>query len=156
MQISFDLDDTLVCQQNHIPQDPNPIPCFLKPWFREPLRAGTGQLMTTLKEQGHTVYIYTSSYRATFYIRCWFWLYGIELKRIINQTVHNQSVQENLGRDCPSKAPHWFGIDLHIDDAEGVQQEGKKFGFQVCRISPQNEYWVTQVLEAVQKLRDRL
>ncbi|NEO84600.1 MAG: hypothetical protein F6J87_10155 [Spirulina sp. SIO3F2] len=155
MKISFDLDDTLVCRQNNIPQEPNPIPFFLKPWFREPLRAGTCQLMTTLRKQSHEICIYTSSYRSPFYIRCWFWLYGITLGEVINQTVHNQHLQNSQRRDRPSKDPRLFGIHLHIDDSEGVKQEGKKLGFRVCQISPQDDCWVTRVFEEVQGLSDR-
>jgi hypothetical protein len=35
----------------------------------------------------------------------------------------------------PSKNPRAFGIDLHVDDSEGVKLEGKKYGFKGVRVT---------------------
>ena len=40
-----------------------------------------------------------------------------------------------------SKYPPAFGIDLLIDDAEGVSIEGERFGFRVFRISGNDLSW---------------
>ncbi len=54
-----------------------------------------------------------------------------------------------VGRHGPSKYPPAFGIDLHIDDSEGVGLEGERHGFTVVVVSPEDPDWVTRVLEAV-------
>ena len=46
----------------------------------------------------------------------------------------------------PTKFPSQFGIDLHIDDSEGVVIEGKEYGFKVLRVDPEDKNW-TQTIE---------
>ena len=51
----------------------------------------------------------------------------------------------------PSKYPPAFGIDLHVDDSEGVAEEGKLHRFEVVVVSPYDEDWVARVLKAIQR-----
>lgn len=54
------------------------------------------------------------------------------------------------GFSClPSKFPLAFGIDLHIDDSEGVRMEGEAHGFRVLVVRPDDERWTLRVLDAV-------
>jgi hypothetical protein len=147
-RISFDLDDTLICGE-HVPSEPNRIPFFFKPWINEPLRLGSCTLMKQLKQYGCEIWIYTSSYRSPCLIRLWLRCYGIHVAGVINQTVHNAYLRRNSGYDRASKNPKAFGIDLHVDDSEGVRLEGKKYGFEVVVISPENRNWNLVVIEAV-------
>lgn len=48
----------------------------------------------------------------------------------------------------PTKNPAAFGIALHIDDSEGVRQEGEAHGFRVLVISRNDEDWTDRVLQA--------
>jgi hypothetical protein len=54
-----------------------------------------------------------------------------------------------VGRHGPSKYPPAFGIDLHVDDSEGVGLEGQRYGFAVVVVSPEDPDWAARVLEAV-------
>ncbi|HEX8957572.1 MAG TPA: hypothetical protein VF798_14925 [Burkholderiaceae bacterium] len=54
------------------------------------------------------------------------------------------------GGAWPSKNPKAFGIDLHVDDSQGVFLEGQRFGFQVVVVSLDDGAWDTQVLCAAQ------
>ena len=49
----------------------------------------------------------------------------------------------------PSKYPPAFGIDLHVDDSEGVRMEGDEHGFRVVVVRPDDENWIQRVLDAV-------
>lgn len=150
MRISFDLDDTLICYQKNIPFEPNRIPFFFKAWINEPLRLGSCKLMKQLKQYGCEIWIYTSSYRSPCLLRLWLRCYGIHVRGVINQAVHNTYLRRNLGDKRASKNPKAFGIDLHVDDSEGVRLEGEKYGFEVVVISPEDRNWNLAVLEAVQ------
>src|SRR5262245_26881609 len=143
MRISFDVDDTLVC-------DPSvPTEQLVRWWsrwrYRELLRRGTRDLMRELAGGGHELWIYTTSYRPPRYLRGWFGSVGVRLSGVVNQHRHELIV----GRRGPSKYPPAFGIDLHVDDSEGVGEEGRRHQFGVVVVSPSDLDWTARVLEAV-------
>ncbi len=143
MRISFDVDETLVCGS------PVPSEQFLSWWrrwlYRERIRLGTRDLMLELASRHHEVWIYTTSFRSPRYMRGWFAGFGVRLSGVVNQVRHDRQV----GRRGPSKLPSAFGIDLHVDDSEGVAEEGRRHGFDIIVISPDDTQWVARVLEAV-------
>ncbi len=151
MRISFDLDDTLICDRRYVPCEPNRVPFFLKPWINEPLRLGTRELIQELQQYGHEISIYTTSYRSPCYVRLWLLCYGIKVVEIINQNIHNKYLRSHPGYSLPSKNPRAFGIDLHVDDSEGVKLEGKKYGFKVVVIAPDDLSWNLAVLKAISR-----
>ncbi len=151
MRISFDLDDTLICYNPVVPCEPNRVPFFLRSWFEEPLRRGTVELMQELTRQGHSIWIYTSSYRPPRQVKYWFRFYGIKVDAVINQELHEKVVGRGpLGRYA-SKYPPAFDIDLHVDDLEGLRLAGEERGFRVIIVSMNDESWAERVLEAVQE-----
>lgn len=149
MRISFDVDDTLVLYEPGAPIE-RLVPWWWRWCFKEPLRFGTKQLMQLLQAQGHELCIYTTSYRSPFYLRSWFRSLGINLVDAINQDVHDRKVPKSkFPGYAPSKYPPAFGIDLHIDDSEGVAMEGREHGFKVCVVSPMDTEWGNRIVEAV-------
>ncbi len=42
-----------------------------------------------------------------------------------------------------------FGIDLHIDDSEGVRLEAEKYGFRALIIGEYDRQWTETVLQAI-------
>ncbi len=74
------------------------------------------------------------------YIRWLFWLHGIWLAGVVNQARHAREV-----RVRSTKYPPQFGIDLLIDDSEGVRIEGERHGFEVLVINPTDADWVAKV-----------
>jgi hypothetical protein len=148
MIISFDLDDTLIPGNKHFNTESQ---TFIQKIFGvEKLRAGTIQLIKSLQEQGHTIFIYTTSLRKIRKIRWTFLSYGIKLDKIINQTVHEKSVGQN-SRIC-SKYPPAFGIDVHIDDSKGVELEGNHFSFKTIIITENDTCWTEFILKAIQQV----
>jgi hypothetical protein len=149
MRISFDVDDTLVCG----PQVPTEqfVPWWRRCWYPELLRHGTRDLMRELLARRCRLWIYTTSYRSLHYLRRWFANFGIPLEGVVNQYRHERVIQRSadLAYHCPSKYPPAFGIDLHVDDSEGVALEGKQHHFRVLVVSPDDPDWTTRVLEAV-------
>jgi hypothetical protein len=145
MRISFDLDNTIVCGPA-VPRE------FLTPWwlawyYREPVRLGTQGLMRDLATQGCDLWVYTTSFRSRAYIRTWFRGFGVRLGGVINQERHLAAV----GEAGPSKLPSAFGIDLHIDDSEGVAIEGRRHGFDVLVIRPEELDWIDRIVSAVRE-----
>ena len=104
--------------------------------------------MKELLAGGHQLWIYTTSDRPQRYLRRWFASFGIPIWGVVNQPRHVRVV----GRQGPSKYPPAFGIDLHIDDSEGVAMEGKQHRFRVIVVSPNDPDWAARVLEGVQAI----
>lgn len=144
-RVSFDVDDTLT----GIPEMPAEPP--LSRWrlllHPEPLRLGAVALMADLIRRNVEVWVYTTSYRTPRYLRGWLRAFGIPIAGAINQTCHDRIV----GRQGPSKYPPAFGIDLHIDDSEGVADEGLRHGFDVVVVAPGDPCWAMRILEAVDR-----
>jgi hypothetical protein len=145
MRISFDLDDTLICYQPGTLHEPNRAPRLLRWWAREPLRLGAADLMRELSAAGHELWVYTTSYRDPFAVRWWLRFHGVRVRYVVNQHRHDRFV----GRGSPSKDPGRFGIDLHIDDSWGVWVEGRRHGFRVLVVLPDDPDWTAKVREAV-------
>ena len=142
MRISFDIDDTLVCGSSVPTEDV--VPRWRRWRYRERLRRGTNALMNALLVRRWEIWIYTTSYRSSGYLRGWFKSFGIPIDGVVNQSSHDQVV----GRKGPSKYPPAFGIDLHVDDSDGVRLEGERHGFAVVVVSPEDPDWTSRVLLA--------
>jgi hypothetical protein len=142
MRIAFDLDNTLIRNSYDFPVE-KPIRNF---WAKilhfEPLRHGIIEIINFYRQHNCEIWVYTTSFRSTFYIRKIFWLYGIQLDGVVNQTIHNQEVNIRT-----TKYPPQFGIDILIDDSEGVAIEGKKYNFEVIVIAPDDEKWVEKLVD---------
>lgn len=138
-RISFDVDDTLT----GIPGMPTePPPRWWWAWLRpEPLRRGSVALMRELQRQGIEVWIYTTSYRSPLDLRCWLRAHGMTIAGATHQGKHDRVV----GRRGPSKLPTAFGIGLHVDDSEGVAEEGRRHGFAVVVVAPGDPQWADRV-----------
>lgn len=142
MRISFDIDDTLVCDPS-VPVEQF-VPWWLRWRYREGIRQGSRDLMRQLLARRHELWVYTTSYRERRYLKGWFRSFGISLSGVINQYQH----EREIGRQGPSKNPGRYGIDLHIDDSVGVAIEGLTHGFRVLVISPNDLDWTERVLAA--------
>lgn len=155
MRISFDLDDTLICYGAGVPAEPVPS------WFRrilapsEPLRRGARDLMRQLQSRGWELWVYTTSHRSPRSIRRWLRSYGIRVADAINQDIHNEYLRRGPNDYPPSKNPKAFGIDLHVDDSEGVRIEGEKHGFRVVVVTPEDGAWAEKVLAAADEAERR-
>lgn len=149
MRISFDVHDTLVCD----PSTPTePPPSWPYRWFYpEPLRRGTPALLHSLLRDRHELWIYTTSHRGERYLKGWFRTFGVRLGGVVNQARHEATV----GRRGPSKYPPAFGVDLHVDDSEGVREEGLQHRFAVVVVSPGDLDWAAKVREAVERRSHR-
>ena len=145
MRISIDLDNTIVCGPD-VPRE-FLVPWWLRWYFREPVRRGTRDLLRQLARQGCEVWVYTTSFRSAAYIRGWFGSFGVRLDGVVNQQRHLAEV----GEQGPSKLPSAFGIDLHIDDSEGVAIEGRRHGFRVLVVQPEQSDWTDRILAAVRR-----
>lgn len=144
MRIAFDLDNTLIrCNFNFPLEHPQ-----RRWWARvvrgEDLRQGIQETASFCRRHNHELWVYTTSYRSIWSIRLLFWLHGIWLHGVVNQQRHNREVRVRC-----SKHPPGFGIDLLIDDSEGVRLEGERLGFRVLVVSPEDANWVAKVQQEI-------
>ena len=152
MRISFDFDDTLICYQSSVPSEKNRIPWVLRRWLTEPLRLGSVELIRALQAHGWEVWVYTTSGRSRWLVSCWLWFYGIRVAGVINDRVYQKYLQRHRIHDYPSKNARWFGMDLHVDDSQGVWQEGQQYGFNVHVVSLTDTHWCRGVLAAADRV----
>lgn len=147
MRIAFDLDNTLIRCGHEFPLE-SPLH-KLWAWVlgSEGLRQGITKLAADCQRRGWEVWVYTTSHRSTWHIRRLFWLHGIRLDGIVNQQRHGREARARCTKHPPS-----FGIDLLVDDAEGVRLEGERYGFWVLVVKPEDEQWVEKVKTAMRTL----
>lgn len=154
MRIAFDVDETLIPYGDEFATERSvPLP-FLQVWFPERLREGAAVLLRELTRQGWDVWIYTTSGRGEAYFRVWFALLGIRLGGVVNCDRHEKVVRDRQ-RNFPrcSKYPPAFGIDLLVDNSDGVAMEGKRCGFAVLLVDPDDPGWADKVRGAVRARR---
>lgn len=119
IEISFDLDDTLIC---HGTQN-EPLNFIQNLFCPERLRLGTRELFKKLDKKGYRLSIYTTSFRSKRYIRRIFRLHGISVYKIINGDTHAKPLKARGGTFA--KIPDEFGFDIHIDDAPICPNDSK-------------------------------
>ncbi len=140
MKIGFDLDNTLIRAGFDFPLEASKRKLLAQFYGAESLRLGTVEIFNFCKSQGWETWIYTSSFRNPFYLRFLFWLHGISLDGVVNYEIHYKKVKLKTSKHPPS-----FGIDILIDDSEGVRIEGERFDFKVILVYPENENWVNDL-----------
>jgi hypothetical protein len=155
MRISSDLDDTLVCYRADVPQEPR-LSWFLRLLVDdEPLRLGTPELVRQLRQRGWEIWLYTTSNRQPAAVSRWLRWHGVRIDGMVNQDAHDRHLRRSPQDRPPSKNPAAFGIDLHVDDSDGVRMEGEQHGFEVVAVTPDNHDWVAKVLRAAEELEGR-
>lgn len=147
MIISFDIDNTLIPYSNEF--EVEQISLLEKLIGAEPLRKGTRDLFKNLEEKGHEVWIYTTSYRSIFNLRKTFQSYGLKPSKYINETINRKFL--NAKNCSASKNPKLFGIDLHIDDSQGVAKEAEQYGFNTIIVDPQDGNWAKKVMMEIEE-----
>lgn len=110
MRLAFDLDDTLIPCGHHFPVE---VPLWPLPGV-ERLRAGAPALLRSLRAEGHTLWVYTSSMRSPWSIRWTFLAYGVWLEGVINAARHAAVLGGGPHRH--HKHPQAFGLDRLYDD----------------------------------------
>lgn len=144
MKISFDLDDTIVANNNFAFERQTLLQRILG---IERIRFGTIELFKKLRTRGHSIYIYTTSFRSESRISFMFRSYGIPVDVVINQQLHDRKFKGVTM--SMSKYPPAFGIDLHVDDSRGVGIEGERYGFKTIIVSVNDSDWVNSILNEI-------
>ena len=151
MIISFDLDDTLIPSTKEFLTEKQNI--LHKLLGIEKIRLGTIKLIEELRQNGHQIYVYTTSMRSEFKIKFFFFSYGMSVDFVINQQKHKKEVR-GFAKNS-SKFPPTFGIDVHIDDSFGVQMEGEKYGFKTIIIDFKNVNWTKTIVENLTEIQSK-
>jgi hypothetical protein len=150
MRIAFDLDGTLIPAPGSVMRTER-LGLLARLISSERLREDAPGLFQELQQQGHEVWLYTTSLRGPNRLRLWFASIGVRLDGIVNQARH-ASAMKDKAIHC-SKYPPAFGIDLLIDDADGVRLEGERYGFSVLHIHKEDTSWCLGIKEG---LRDAI
>lgn len=147
MRIAFDLDGTLIDHRFEAEERSRKNWRFWE--HQEYLRKGIQFLTNKLINEGHELWVYTSSYRSKGYIRRLFKRYNIRITGIVNQEIHLKQLKRTGLVQKPSKYPPMFEIDLLIEDQRGVLIEGNELGFEVIIVDPHNPNWYIDLLQQI-------
>lgn len=147
MRIAFDLDNTLIRCGYGFPLERPQRANLAKFLGGESLQQGVKEIADYCRVRGWEVWVYTTSYRSAWYIRKLFWLHGIWLDGVINQSRHRREVQASCTKHPPS-----FAIDLLIDDSEGVRIESERYNFKMLVVLPEDDQWVPKVKNALESI----
>ena len=153
MKISFDLDATLFVSDPALagPEMYN----YVEPYKVDRLRAGAPELLRRLGEEGWEIWIYTNSLRPRKALLVWSMHLGMPVKDVINQQIHENACAERgvLPVEVAPKMPHWFGIDLHVDNSEQIAAAGRAGGFEVCCIASDDPEWAAKVRACAEEVQ---
>lgn len=153
MIVSFDLDDTLFVDPHKFDTEP-PLRFPYKFFYKERLRLGTIQLLSKIRKNDISLWVYTTSFRSEKYIKSLFRCYGIKIDNVINGERHQKEVQGNKLQAMPSKYPSKYRIDLHIDDDVSVYQNGIRYGFKVFLIKNEDIDWVNNIWNEIERMKE--
>jgi hypothetical protein len=149
--VAFDLDDTLIAGRHDFPAERRGWLARLS--TRESLRAGTVGLFRLLAAQGHEIWIYTSSYREPSAVRWLFRAHGLAVRGVVTAMEHERVVLADFQSYPPcAKYPPAFGIDVLVDDADGIALEGLRLGFPVIHLRPDDADWTGTVTAALGRM----
>ena len=148
MNISFDLDSTLIPNGKEFETENRSG--IAKLLGIEEMRIGTRKLISDLQNQGHTIHIYTTSFRTKRKIRLTLKYYGIKVGRIVNEK-ENRKVLKSRNINS-SKFPPAFDFDLHIDDLKGVEIESEKFNFRAIIVEPTDKNWIEKIKNGIKNV----
>lgn len=110
MNVSFDLDGTLICPGKPV----EPLAWPLRLLTGERLRLGTRALFFRLGQFGIVPSIYTTSLRSPSSVRLLFRLHGLRLDRIVTACHHGDKLARRGGEYA--KVPDDYGFAVHVDD----------------------------------------
>ena len=144
MRLAFDLDNTLIRCGHDFPLATPQRRIIARLLSDEQLRQGIKDLTDQCRQRGWEIWVYTTSYRSAWHIRRLFWLHGIRLDGVVNQQRHDRELRARCTKHPPS-----FGIDLLMDDSEGVRIEGERHGFRVLVVAPDDAQWAEKVRAAL-------
>ena len=154
MRISFDVDDTLIVHTTDSPLEPERAPRYLRRSYPERLRLGACELFRRLQLEGWEVCVYTTSDRGQTYLRRLLRFYGARVDLVVNADRHRREVVPRfVGQVAPSKHPGLYGIDLHIDDSQGVGIEGDANHFRTLIVDPHDLEWTDKILSAASDIQ---
>jgi hypothetical protein len=111
--------------------------------------------MRALASECWDVWVYTTSLRSPSYLRGLFWCHGVRLRGVVNQDIHCRWLEKQRGKYRCSKYPPAFGIDLLVDDSEGVWEESVQLRFTMVLVRPHDHDWVEKVMAAARGMRGR-
>jgi len=151
VRIAFDLDDTLIPSGlGTFPVEPPPG------WLgrllvQELLRERSARLLRALRRHGCEVWVYTTSFRSPLHVRRLFLCYGVWVGGVINGDRHARWLESQGRRFSCSKYPPAFGIDLLIDDSEGVQIEARQYQYRMLHVRPDERDWDEKIVAEVNR-----
>lgn len=137
MKIAFDLDDTLIRDNEKFPLEKR---SFLQRFLFIPaLRYGATELIKDIINNGHDICIYTATNRLQIWIKFIFLTYGISIHDTINIKKHKKRTRK-LNISC-TKYPPAFGIDLLFDNTEQIIRESLIFSYDAILLTPNHKRW---------------
>ena len=150
---SINLDDVVFCQ-NDTDQAEKPLYFPFNRIFPERIRKGIPGMVFALQNAGYDVWIYTTGYASTDYIKQLFRHHRIKVDGIINGANRINSDRENNMSGIKELMANKYRITLNIDmdTVSWIRSETKEF--EQIEIPSKEENWAQQVIAIVRNLKN--
>ena len=150
---SINLDDVVFCQ-NDTDQAEKPLYFPFNRIFPERIRKGIPGMVFALQNAGYDVWIYTTGYASTDYIKQLFRHHRIKVDGIINGANRINSDRENNMSGIKELMANKYRITLNIDmdTVSWIRSETKEF--EQIESPSKEENWAQQVIAIVRNLKN--
>jgi phosphoglycolate phosphatase-like HAD superfamily hydrolase len=109
------------------------------------LRRDARLLLRALVLEGNRVIIYSLTNENATKLKIWFWLMGIPIARVITGREHEQHLRKQGLNHTGMKIPHWFGIDLLVDDCPYTVKQARENGTPAVLVTNREMDWTAVV-----------
>lgn len=151
---SINLDDVVFCQPESEPAEKS----LFFPYnriYRERIRKGIPSLFYALHEAGYDVWVYTSGYASTDYIRQMFRHYRIKADGIINGMNHKAPDGSNTYEQAKTLMEKKYKTTLHIETDHIVRSYVGRKDFDDLMVGSQDERWANNVISIIRGLKEQ-
>lgn len=150
---SINLDDVVFCNPESEPAE-SPLFFPFNRIFRERIRRGIPSLFYALQEAGYDVWVYTSGYASTDYIRQMFRHYQIKVDGIINGLNHTGPNGSSAYDQAKTMMEKKYKITLHIETDHVLRVRMGTKEFEDIPLEAHDERWANHVITIVRGLKD--
>jgi phosphoglycolate phosphatase-like HAD superfamily hydrolase len=109
------------------------------------LRRDARLLLRALVWEGNRVIIYSLTNENATKLKIWFWLMGIPITRVITGQDHEKHLRKKGLNHTGMKFPHWFGIDVLVDDCPHTVKHARENGTPAVLVTNGEMEWTAVV-----------
>ena len=150
---AIDLDEVVFCADEALLEKP---PHF--PWnrlYKLRVRRGIPALFHTLAKNGYDIWLYSSDYYSTDYIKGFFHKYQVDVTGVISAIGKRQKSKEGFGGRLEKQIMEKYKTTVHIDMGSVIEIDSETKEFYDRELSCEGGDWAKEVISAIEELEKR-